>query len=299
MKKVKDLKLKGKEPMLEPEVEVVAPKQQEVKEPVGEDEATEFLKFLKHSEYNIVEQLHKQPARILILLLLMNSETHRNVLLKVLNQTYVANNISVDKLDRLVNNLNADNFISFSDDEIPPRGRGSVKALRITTHCKGYILPSVLINNGSALNVMPLSTLSRLPVDLSHVRTCNTVVKAFDGTTRNVVRKIEVPLQVGPNVYEVEFLVMDITPNYNCLFGRPWIHSEGAVLSSLHQKVKFVMNGRSVTINAEEDIIATTSTEAPYVDIDEEAFQCSYRSLECINATFILEGNKISIPKLT
>ncbi|XP_039019576.1 uncharacterized protein LOC120151103 [Hibiscus syriacus] len=47
-----------------------------IKEPVTENKAVEFLKFLKHSEYNIVEQLHKLPANISILALLLSSEAH-------------------------------------------------------------------------------------------------------------------------------------------------------------------------------------------------------------------------------
>ena len=107
--------------------------------------------------------------------------------MKVLNETYVANDISVNKLDRLVNSISADKFIFFNDDEVPPGGRGSTKALHITTRCKGYTLPGVLIDNGSALNVLPLSTLSRLPVDSSHMKTCQSIVRAFDGTERKVM----------------------------------------------------------------------------------------------------------------
>ncbi len=162
-KKVAGPSQKGKAPMYEVEDDVETQLEQEVKKAVNEEEAHEFLKFIKHSEYSVVEQLNKQPARISVLSLLLNSEPHRNALLKVINQAYVANNVSVEKLDRWANNLNADNFISFSDDEILPNGRGSVKALYITTNCKGYILPNVLIDNGSALNLMPLSTLSRMP----------------------------------------------------------------------------------------------------------------------------------------
>ena len=169
VKKSSDSKQKGKAVMHEVEVEQEIPPVQETKKPVNEEEAQEFLKFIKHSEYSVVEQLSKQPARISVLSLLLNSEPHRNALLKVLNQAYVANNTSVEKLDRWVNNLNADNFISFSDDEISPNGRGSVKALHITTRRKGYIIPNVLIDNGSAINVMPLATLSRIPMDLSYL----------------------------------------------------------------------------------------------------------------------------------
>ncbi|XP_017647761.1 uncharacterized protein LOC108487938 [Gossypium arboreum] len=125
-----------------------------IKKPVNEEEAKEFLKFLKHSEYSMVEQLRKQPARISVLALLLSSEVHRSALMRVLNETYVANDISVNKLDHLVNNISADNYIFFNDDEIPHGGMGSTKALHITTRCKGYTLPSVLIDNGLALNAL-------------------------------------------------------------------------------------------------------------------------------------------------
>ncbi|KAA3451253.1 hypothetical protein EPI10_034474 [Gossypium australe] len=220
------------------------PPESPINEPVKEEEAKEFLKFLKYSEYSVVEQLHKQLARISVLALLLSSNVHRNALMKVLNETYMANDISVNKLDRLIDNISADNFIYFNDDEILPR----------------YTLPRVLIDNRSALNVLPLSTLNRLLVDSSHMKECQNIVKAFDGTQRRVMGRIEIPLLIGPTTYEVDFLVMDIKPSYNCLLGRPWIHSVGAVPSSLHQKLKLVSEGRLVTINSEEDIIAAVTT---------------------------------------
>ncbi|XP_016752831.1 uncharacterized protein [Gossypium hirsutum] len=287
---------KGKSVMLKQEVERSEPL---VNEPVMENEANEFLKFLRHMECSVVEQLHQQPDRISVLALLLNSEVYRNALMKVLNETYVADDISVNKLDRLVGNISADNFISFSDDEIPPGGRGSTKALHITTRCKGYTLPGVLVDNRSALNVLPWAMLNRLTINSSHMKTCQNIVRAFDGTERKVMGRIEVPLQIGPNAYEVDFLVMDIKPSYNCLLGRPWIHSAGAVPSSLHQKLKMVIEGRLITINADEDIIASVTSDAPYVENDNKAVKCSFRSLEFVNSTFIAEGSRIPILKIS
>ncbi|XP_016704157.1 uncharacterized protein [Gossypium hirsutum] len=140
--------VKGKAPMVKGLKEKATKSELLVNEPVNEEEAKEFLKFLKHSEYSVVEQLRKQPARILMLTLLLSSEVHRSALMKVLNETYVANDISVNKLDRLVSNISADNYIFFNNDEIPPGGMRSTKALRITTHCKEYTLLGVLIDNG-------------------------------------------------------------------------------------------------------------------------------------------------------
>ncbi|XP_016702318.1 uncharacterized protein [Gossypium hirsutum] len=172
-----------------------------------------------------------------------SSKVHRNALMKALNETYVESDISINQLDRLVNNISADNFIFFNDDEIPSGGMRSTKALHITARCKGSLVSGVLIDNGSTLNVQPLSTLNRLPVDSSHMKTCQNVVRAFDGTERKVLERIEIPLLIGPDTYEVDFIVMDIKPSYNCLLGRPWIHSAGAVPSSLHQKLKLVSEG--------------------------------------------------------
>ncbi|XP_016755293.1 uncharacterized protein [Gossypium hirsutum] len=291
--------VKGKALVVEGVKEKATKSELPVNELVNEEEDKEFFKFLKHSEYSVVEQLRKQPARISVLALLLSSEVHRSALIKVLNETYVANDISVNKLDRLVSNISADNHIFFNDNEIPPGDMGSTKALHITTRCKGYTLPGVLIDNGSTLNVLSLTTLNRLPIDNSHIKECQNIVKTFDGTERKVIGRIEVPLQIGPNIYEVDFLVMDIKPSYNCLLGRPWIHSAGAVPSSLHQKLKLVSEGRLITINAKDDIIATVSNNAPYLDTDDFAIECSFRSLEFVNATFIAEGSKILVPKLS
>ena len=63
---------------------------------------------------------------------------------------------------------------------------------------------------------------------------------------------------------------MYISPSYNCLLGRPWIHIAGAVPSTLYQKIKFVTEGQLVYIAAEEDMIPATSSGAPYVEADEK-----------------------------
>ena len=180
--KIAALKRKDKEP---------------INEPVIEMEEDEFLKFIKHSEYSIVEQLHKLSAKISLLALMLNSEPHREVVLKILKQAYVPHNAPIDKIDCLVGNIMMDNYISFNDDEILLNGRGSTKALHITTKVKDCTLLKVLIDNGSFPNIMPLSTLMRLLVDKSYIKRTHTVVRAFDGTRRKVIGEIEIEMQMA------------------------------------------------------------------------------------------------------
>ncbi|XP_057969502.1 uncharacterized protein LOC131158651 [Malania oleifera] len=111
-----------------------------VKSPISNGEAEEFLKIIKHSEYNIVDQLKKMPAHISVLSLLLNSETHREALLKVLNQAYIPHDISVDKFNHVIGSLAASNYITFTDEEIPPEGQGHNKALHISTKCKDHMM---------------------------------------------------------------------------------------------------------------------------------------------------------------
>ena len=49
-------------------------------------------------------------------------------------------------------------YIMFSDDDFPPEGLDHIRPLYITDGCSGHKVPSVLLDNGSALNVYPLTT---------------------------------------------------------------------------------------------------------------------------------------------
>jgi len=56
---------------------------------VSEEEADEFLKLKKHSEYSMVKQLKKTLARISLMTFILSSEPHCNALQKTLNKVYV------------------------------------------------------------------------------------------------------------------------------------------------------------------------------------------------------------------
>ena len=44
-------------------------------------------------------------------------------------------------------------------------------------------------------------------------------------------------------------------------------------------------------------MIATTSLGAPYVETEQKAMECLFRSLKFVNAMYVGEGAKISMPK--
>jgi len=44
--------------------------------------------------------------------------------MKILSGAHVEQNISLDKFEGIVNNITINDFLTFSDDEIPVEGRG-------------------------------------------------------------------------------------------------------------------------------------------------------------------------------
>ena len=79
-------------------------------------------------------------------------------------------NISLDSFEGIVNNITANNYLTFTDEEIPTEGRGHNKALHISVKCLDHVIARVLIDNGSSLNVMPKTTLGKLPCEGIHMK---------------------------------------------------------------------------------------------------------------------------------
>ena len=55
-------------------------------------------------------------------------------------------------------------------------------------------------------------------------------------------------VMIGLVRYSVLFQVLKIQPSFNLLLGRPWIYEAGVIPFSLHQKVKFIHEGRVISI---------------------------------------------------
>ena len=47
---------------------------------------------------------------------------------------------------------------------------------------------------------------------------------------------------------EVDFIVVDAFSPYTAIMGKPWLHSLGAVSSTLHQKLKYPSEGQVLEI---------------------------------------------------
>jgi len=222
---------------------------------VIEEDSNEFLKLIKHSEYCIVDQVKKTPAKISFISLIRNSELYQNALQKVLNEAYIPQDIKQKIMEHLVGRIHTTNYLYFTEDELDVGGTGHYKPLYITIRYKDCIIGKVLIKNGLAFNVLPKHMLKEIFVNESHIKPNTMITIAYDGSPRQIIRTLKVELYVGPQVFLVMLQVMDINPSYSMLLGTFWIHIAEAVTSSLHQCLKYIMNGMLVTIKAKETFL--------------------------------------------
>ncbi|PKI69461.1 hypothetical protein CRG98_010164 [Punica granatum] len=162
------------------------------------------------------------------------------------------------------------NNISFSDDELPSEGYAHSGALHIICKCNNFVVGRVMIDNGSALNVCPISTLKQMNVELNRIRPSKTAVRSFDGSRREVNGEIDVLIDVDPCSFIVTFQVLDILNAFSLLLRRPWFHSAGIVPFSLHERLKFVVEDWLVMVMGEEDYAIYKETVVPYINIGDD-----------------------------
>ena len=62
-------------------------------------------------------------------------------------------------------------------------------------------------------------------------------------------------MQAGADVVEVDFIVVDAFSLYTAIIGRLWLHSLGAVSSTLHQKVKYPSRGQVLEIVGSQSMV--------------------------------------------
>ena len=65
-------------------------------------------------------------------------------------------------------------------------------------------------------------------------------------------------VMIGPVKYSILFQVLRIQSSFNLLLGRPWIHEAGDIPSSLHQKLKFIHEGRIITMQSNRDVVTSS-----------------------------------------
>ena len=111
----------------------------------------------------------------------------------------------------------------------------------------GYIqeqrVNRILIDGGSAVNILTLKILNELGISLDELLPSRLMIQGFNQGGQKAIGKIRLHMLIGEMESSALFHVIDAKTTYKLLIGRPWLHKYGVMPSTYHQCVKYFQDG--------------------------------------------------------
>ena len=82
-------------------------------------------------------------------------------------------------------------------------------------------MKKVMLDGGSAAEIMYPDLFKGLKLKLENLMPYNSPLMSFDGKLVTPKGMIRLPIQTGPKIVEVNFIVVDTYSSYTAIVGRP------------------------------------------------------------------------------
>ena len=91
-----------------------------------------------------------------------------------------------------------------------------------------------MIDQGSAVDIMYPDLYKGLGLKPEDLAAYSSPLVSFEGRMVTPKGQIRLPVQTIMDMVEVDFIAVDVFSPYMAIMGRPWLHTLGAVSSTLH-----------------------------------------------------------------
>jgi len=152
--------------------------------------------------------------------------------------------------------------VSFTYEDLLFGSQPHNRLLFFTRYIRGQKVKCkrILIDGGSAINIMPKPTMNDLGIELSKSRM---MTHDFNLEDQRAIGMIRLELAISDLSTTSILLLIDSKTSYKSLLGRPWLYDHGVVASTLHQCLKYYCDGEK-KING--DVKPFTKAESYFVD---------------------------------
>ncbi|CAL2228190.1 unnamed protein product [Prunus armeniaca] len=133
--------------------------------------------------------------------------------------------------------------ITFTDEDLLLGSKPHNCPLFVAWYVREQKLSRMLVDGGSAVNIMPKSTMTKLGITIDELSRSRLMIQGFNQGGQRAMGMIRIELVIGDLRSNTLFHVIDVKTSYNLLLGRPWVHENGIVPSTLHQCFKFYRGG--------------------------------------------------------
>ncbi|XP_057775222.1 uncharacterized protein LOC130994205 [Salvia miltiorrhiza] len=150
----------------------------------------------------------------------------------------------VDEAPELNANEDDDAFtITFSDEDRQLGSEPHNRPLFVSCYTQEQKVNRILIDGGSAVNILPLRTLKQLGIQEDELSNSQLMIQGFNHEGQRALGTTRLRLQMQDMDSTALLHVIDARTSYNMLLGRPWLHENGVIPSTLHQCFKYYQNG--------------------------------------------------------
>ena len=102
----------------------------------------------------------------------------------------------------------------------------------------------VMVDQSSAAEIMYPDLFKGLNLRAEDLMPYSSPLISFEGKVIISKGQIRLLVQASSETVEVDFIVVDEYSPYTAIVARPWLHTLGAVSSTLHQKIKYPSGGK-------------------------------------------------------
>ena len=134
--------------------------------------------------------------------------------------------------------------MGFSDEDKIGTIQPHDDALVITLRIGGYDVKRVMVDQGSAVEIMYPDLYRGLNLKAEDLTPYSSPLVSFEGKIIIPKGLVRLLVQTNSEVMEVDFIIVDAFSPYITIVARPWLHTLGVVSSTLYQKVKYPSEGQ-------------------------------------------------------
>ncbi|KAI5349399.1 hypothetical protein L3X38_002286 [Prunus dulcis] len=230
-----------------------------------------------HEEQKALTQIEDSPSHLNVEEMVELPEAIRIALVKTLmdlnihpNQIREAKKLEPESQDRAICCATCAS-ITFTDEDLLLGSKPHNRPLFVFGYVREQKLSRMLVDGGSAVNIMPKSTMIKLGITVDELSRSRVMIQGFNQGGQRAMGMIRIELVIGDLRSNTLFHVIDAKTSYNLLLERPWVHENGIVPSTLHQCFKFYRGGVKKILG---DVKPFTEAESYFADakfyIDED-----------------------------
>ena len=154
--------------------------------------------------------------------------------------------------------------ITFTNEDLLLGSKPHNRPLFVFGYIREEKVSRILIDDGSAVNIMSKVTMKHLGISTEELSKSRLVIQGFNQEGQRAIGIIRLDVIMEDLKTRPLFHVIDSKTSYNLLLGRPWLHENGIVPSTLHQCFKYSEGKQVKKVIA--DLQPFTKVESHFVD---------------------------------